>query len=388
MMRKLKILMVFLSYRGDGLSKTGGDTYFIEISRRLLNKGHNISILTTPNGVKLLKNEGLKAEMHIVDIPLINKFLFIFDFLWRTFICLFKIRPPDFSDFDLIVSISPLFPDIIITAYLSLMIKVKPAIYHHGFVSPLMLSKYNLPLRLLAVSIQRKFLTWILKKTSFEIFALPVAKKELLNLGIPKHMIFDMVNGVDTKFIDQISVRDQLFDGIFLGSLIPRKGIFDLPDIWKDVTKVFPKARIAIVGTGTSKCINKMKFEVMKRNIEENFVFSGFVSKAEKKYTLLKSSKVFVFPSYSEVLPISVMEAMYCGLPCVVYSLEAYNIFKNGLIRVTPGDKKEFAKTIIKLLSNDELRLKIGNRAKQIMSHFDWNGIAMAHENALMKILK
>jgi len=58
MMRKLKILMVFLSYRGDGLSKTGGDTYFIEISRRLLNKGHNISILTTPNGVKLLKNEG------------------------------------------------------------------------------------------------------------------------------------------------------------------------------------------------------------------------------------------------------------------------------------------------------------------------------------------
>jgi len=388
MMRKLKILMVFLSYRGDGLSKTGGDTYFIEISRRLLNKGHNISILTTPNGAKLLKSEGLKAEVHIVDIPLINKFSFIFDFLWRTFICLFKIRPSDFSDFDLIVSISPLFPDIIITAYLSLMIKVKPAIYHHGFASPLMLSKYNLLLRLLAVSIQRKFLTWILKKTSFEIFALPVAKKELLNLGIPKYMIFDMVNGVDTKFIDQISVRDQLFDGIFLGSLIPGKGIFDLPDIWKDVTKVFPKARIAIVGTGASKCINKMKFEVIKRSIGENFVFLGFVSKAEKKYTLLKSSKVFVFPSYSEVLPISVMEAMYCGLPCVVYSLEAYDIFKNGLIRVTPGDKKEFAKTIIKLLSDDELRLKIGNRAKQIMSHFDWNGIAMAHENALMKILK
>ena len=66
----------------------------------------------------------------------------------------------------------------------------------------------------------------MLKKASFRIFALPSVKEELLNLGISRKMIRNMSNGIDTKVIDQVKAKQRLFDGVFMGSLIPMKGIF------------------------------------------------------------------------------------------------------------------------------------------------------------------
>ncbi|RJS88770.1 glycosyltransferase [Candidatus Bathyarchaeota archaeon] len=66
-------------------------------------------------------------------------------------------------------------------------------------------------------------------------------------------------------------------------------------------------------GRNLSFILDKLKKEIKERNIEKNIVFLGSIL-GPRKYVLLKSSKVFVFPSYSENWPISVMEAMYCGL--------------------------------------------------------------------------
>ncbi len=384
-MKRLSILMVFLSYSGQGFSKSGGDTFFIEISRRLLSKGHKVSILTTPNGAKLIKNEKFETAMYIIKMPLIGRIPFFFDYIWRVFLCILKIKPSRFLNFDLIISTSPLFPDIIISYFLSVVLKAKPVIYHHGFVTPLMLSRYNLLTRFLAISIQRKFLTQVLKGASYRIFALPTVKEELLNLGISRRMIRNMSNGIDTKVIDQIKAKQLLFDGVFMGSLIPRKGIFDLPEIWKKVTEVFSQANLAIIGTGSPKIIYKLKKIARKRNVNKNLIFLGSIL-GPQKYVLLKSSKVFVFPSYSESWAISITEAMYCGLPCVVYNLKAYDIYGNGIIRIVPGDIEEFANAIIELLSDDKLRRKIGKKARQIASRFAWDEIFIRHERDLREI--
>ena len=319
---------------------------------------------------------------------MIGKIPWFLDYLWRAFIIPLVINPSCFSDVDIIVSTSPLLPDVIVTAFFSAILdKAKPIIYHHGFVTPLMLSKYNFIQRFLAVSIQRKFLTWILRKFSFTFFALPTAREDLLILGTPKEIIKDMVNGIDIKVIDDIKAKKKLFDGIFMGSIIPGKGILDLPEIWRNVVDVFPKARLAILGTGPHKFINKLKKEIKERNIEKNIVLLGSIL-GPRKYVLLKSSKVFVFPSYSENWPISVMEAMYCSLPCVVYSLKAYDIFGDGIIRITPGDKKKFADAIIKLLSDEKLRMMKGKTVKRMVSRFNWDEIALKHESDLERVLK
>jgi len=79
---------------------------------------------------------------------------------------------------------------------------------------------------------------------------------------------------------------------------------------------------------------------------------------------------------------------MYCGLPCVVYSLKAYDTFGDGIIRITPGDKKKFADAIIKLLSDEKLRMMKGKTVKRMVSRFNWDEIALKHESELERVLK
>ena len=113
-------------------------------------------------------------------------------------------------------------------------------------------------------------LSWILKKAGFVIFALPAAENDLVMLGVSKNQIIKMINGINTGIIDQIKAKEYLFDGVFMGSIVLGKGIFDLPEIWRKVIDVFPRAKLAIMGAGPHKIINKLRDEIERKNIKES----------------------------------------------------------------------------------------------------------------------
>jgi len=380
----MRILMTFLGYIGNGSSMSGGDTYFIEISRRLL-KRHDVTVLTTPNGAILLNNQKLMTNIIIISFPFIGRVPWFFDYFLRALFIFFKF-PSLSQDFNVVISTSPLLPDIITTAVISTIKKIRPVIYHHGFTTPIMVNKYNFVLRFFNIAIQRRLLTWILKRFSFVIFALPMAKDDLTILGVPEEHILGMINGIDTTAINLTEAKNYSFEGVFMGSIIPRKGVFDLPDIWRKVVDKFPNAKLAVLGTGPPSLLNKLKHEIEVKKLQGNIFFIGSIL-GQEKYAILKSSKVFVFPSYSESWAISVSEAMYCGLACVLYNSEAYDAYLDGVLEVPVGDKEEFAETIINLFSNENRRSEIANKAKIIASKFDWEKIVLAHTQNLNKIV-
>ena len=121
------------------------------------------------------------------------------------------------------------------------------------------------------------------------------------------------------------------------------------------------------------------------KKLQGNIIFLGSIL-GQEKYAILKSSKVFVFPSYSESWAISVSEAMYCGLACVLYNSKAYDAYQDGVFEVPVGDKEKFAETIINLLSDENIRREITNKAKRIASKFDWEKIAQDHDQNLHRI--
>lgn len=379
---KKKILMVFLGYTGDGSSMSGGDTYFIEISRRLM-QNYDITILTTFNGAKLLDTQRLRTRTYVISSSLIGRMYWFFDYLWRVMVTFWKI-PSLKPNFDLVISTSPLLPDIITTSLISMIKRTKPVIYHHGFTTPIMLNKYNIFLRIFALSIQRRFLTLILKWLPFTIFALPMAKKDLMKLGVKERQILIMMNGIDTKTINQVKASAKAFDGVFMGSLISRKGVIELPKMWGDVVKKFPNANLAILGTGP--LLEKIKTEIDNLNLKNNIIILGSIM-GPIKYAFLKASKIFVFPSYSESWSIAVCEAMYCGLPCILYKSEAYDAYMDGVIELPVGDREKFVETINNLLSDSAFRKNIGEKAKEISSRFDWDNIVSDHDKNLRKIL-
>lgn len=71
----------------------------------------------------------------------------------------------------------------------------------------------------------------------------------------------------------------------------------------------------SFVGDGRSR--KKFELLIEKYNLNKNFSFLGEISRREDLRNVLIKSDIFVFPSHSEGLPRSVIEAMACSLPVI-----------------------------------------------------------------------
>jgi glycosyltransferase involved in cell wall biosynthesis len=102
----------------------------------------------------------------------------------------------------------------------------------------------------------------------------------------------------------------------------------------------------------------------------------GFLPEKDKIATL-KSSRVFLFPSYEEGWGIVVAEAMACGLPVIAYDLPAYReIFHAGMLRVPVGSVAKFADATKAVLRDEEKRVRLGREGRIQAEEYDLEEIA------------
>ncbi len=209
-------------------------------------------------------------------------------------------------------------------------------------------------------------------------------RKYLLHQGVESARVVVTTNGVETKEVASLK-SEKTFDACFLGRLVKNKGIFDLISVWKEICSTRPSARLALLGDGSEKEL--LKELVAKAGLEKNIILLGFVSEDEKR-SLLRSSQVFVFPSYLESWGISIVEAMACGLPVVAYNLPVYNeVFENKLITVPLGDVDAMAKQVGFLLENLEVARDMGEANKEFVKRYDWSVVAEQELSEIMKLI-
>ena len=100
-------------------------------------------------------------------------------------------------------------------------------------------------------------------------------------------------------------------------------------------------------------------------NLENSIIFTGKISPEiiQKYYQM---ADIFTLPSYTEGLPLVVIEAMACGLPVVVSTVggipELVKDGNNGFL-VPPKDSFSLNEKLEILVNNEELRKKIGTKA-------------------------
>jgi glycosyltransferase involved in cell wall biosynthesis len=80
-----------------------------------------------------------------------------------------------------------------------------------------------------------------------------------------------------------------------------------------------------------------------------------------------------------EGLPLSVLEAMACGVPVVGSDVPGINDVivngENGLL-VPARDPKALAKAVLTLLNNAELRVRLGQNARRlIVEKYSWDRV-------------
>lgn len=103
------------------------------------------------------------------------------------------------------------------------------------------------------------------------------------------------------------------FTILFLSRIEIEKGIFEAVHIYEKLKMRNEKARMIIAGNGNALAEVKKFVQTKKlRGIE----FKGFVE-GEQKLNLFAKADCYLFTSYSEGMPLSVLEAMTAGLPVV-----------------------------------------------------------------------
>jgi glycosyltransferase involved in cell wall biosynthesis len=206
----------------------------------------------------------------------------------------------------------------------------------------------------------------------------------LLLLGLEEGKIFLTNNGVEIKAFVPVP-KKKIFDLCFIGRHVKHKGIYDLLTILEILRKTKPSIKLAICGHGeeTSR-INEL---VRMKRLENNALLLGFVQES-KKYEILCSSRVFVFPSYVEGWGIAIAEAMVCSLPVIAYNLPIYReIFGDKLITVPLGDVNAMAGQIIFLLNNPKIAQEIGNSNKEFIKKYSWEEVANKEINLITALL-
>ena len=173
-------------------------------------------------------------------------------------------------------------------------------------------------------------------------------------------------NGVDTKIFKPIIDYDRDEIGgngkqvvLFVGNLIPRKGLHYLIEAAKEVTKERRETKFVVVGDGPLK--NYLISYTKELGVANNFAFLTNIDDATLP-AIYNCADILASPSIQEGQGITLLEAQATAKPVVAFNVtattEVVRDKETGLL-IKP-DSSELAEAILNLLSNKPLREKMG----------------------------
>jgi glycosyltransferase involved in cell wall biosynthesis len=182
-------------------------------------------------------------------------------------------------------------------------------------------------------------------------------------------------NGIEPQFFLARDYQEACAQRLlFAGSWLDHKGIFYLSESFAALAKLYPQARLTIVGCGVAADTVKQSFDATVRDRVEVL---PFVSRAEMP-ALYARHDVFVFPSLMEGLPIVLLEAMAAGMAVVTTEtcgmMDIVEDEYNGLL-VKPADSDAIVSAVERVIRSAELRRRLGIAAQETMRRHTWERV-------------
>lgn len=222
-------------------------------------------------------------------------------------------------------------------------------------------------------------------------------KDELIGLGFPKDKIQVSYNGVDPqkynpanvskeqirKIREKYDVKDDEFMILFLGRLVPIKGVDRLIMALPHILPKIPKVKLVIVGVGD---LQEYLTNLTKTIKLENYVkFCFDFIPEEERIAHYAACDVAVFPSQYEPFGIVALEAMSMEKPVVVGAAGTSGMREIVICcgeeqcgyHIDPNNPSDIAWGVISALENPERRRWLGkNGRKRVLAEFTWSRIA------------
>ncbi len=192
-------------------------------------------------------------------------------------------------------------------------------------------------------------------------------------LGIRRVRLWPKAVDTDLYHPDKRSraMRMRLTDGhpedplmVYVGRLSFEKR---LDWLYAPITQI-PRVRLALVGSGPAEAVLRERFKGTRT------VFTGYMG-GEELAAAYASADVFAFPSDTETLGFVAMEAMASGVPPVGARAGGIpDVIQEGVtgLMFTPGDLGDLTDKLRRLLTDTELRRRLGAAARSDMERFGW----------------
>jgi len=215
--------------------------------------------------------------------------------------------------------------------------------------------------------------------------------KEVVRLGCPSEKVRLVPNAVDTELFKPCKEREDNWV-VWVGRFVPEKGLNYLIEAAKIIVDdfKFKDVKFLLVGYGPwKKKIMKLAYDY---GLAGKFIrFTEALGRDEVAKVLGKAT-IFVFPSLREGLPLSVLEAMACGVPVVGSDVPGINDViingENGLL-VPARDPKALAKAVLTLLNDEDLRRELGQKARKLVTEkYCWDSVISKIENIYYEAIK
>ena len=156
---------------------------------------------------------------------------------------------------------------------------------------------------------------------------------------------------------------------LHLGRLGRRKGGCDLVNAFASLPESLrTRARLVLAGDGDVEGMRKLAAPFGDRVRVLSWI------DAHERDRLLSESDVFVLPSYAEGVPMSLLEAMAAGLPCITTPVGGIpDVFTHGSegLLVPPGDAAQLRAAMSIFIGDEPARLAAGKRAYESARAFD-----------------
>ncbi|MEP0711399.1 glycosyltransferase [Algoriphagus sp.] len=169
-----------------------------------------------------------------------------------------------------------------------------------------------------------------------------------------------------------------------VGRLIERKGHKDLLPAFAELLKKRPLDRLILAGDGEYRgAIEKM---IESLEIGNSVELLGTVSHVPE---LLEKSDFFVFPSYFEGLPGSVIEAMLAKIPIICSDIpENKECLKEGMCLFhSVGDQEDLLAKMQEAVSLQDWEIRTEKGYAYAREHFDIEKIAVQYEEVYLRLL-
>lgn len=128
-----------------------------------------------------------------------------------------------------------------------------------------------------------------------------------------------------------------------IGRFSQQKNHSFLLDIFKSYNEQIPDSVLMLVGKGELENEIREKAKLLK--IEDRIIFTGVRSDIPD---LLSSMDIFVFPSFYEGMPNTVIEAQATGLPCIIADTITRKADITGLVNYLPlGDANDWRDAVL-----------------------------------------